>query len=101
MGPTQKTSCMLGEQLMLEIFVKFLRTGESRTDPTELMLVRRRNSCPIFCIISAEKKISEIQRKQRRPLQTFVWHAYLPCFADDLWNVFCLFDFGRYQFFKL
>ena len=47
------------------------------------------------------EKIGEIQRKQRRSLQTFVWHAYLPCFADDFWNVFCLFDFGRYQFFKL
>ena len=86
---------------MLEIFVKFLRTGESRTDPTELMLVRRRKSCPIFCIISAEKQINETQRKQGRSLQTFVWHAYLPRFTDDFWNVFRLFDFGRYQFFKL
>lgn len=28
------------------------RTGESRTEPTELMLVRRRNSSPIFRMIS-------------------------------------------------
>ena len=28
------------------------RTGESRTEPTELMLVRRRKSSPIFFMIS-------------------------------------------------
>ena len=32
---------------------------------------------------------------------TFVRHSNFSCLADDLWNVFCLFNFGGNQFFKL
>lgn len=73
-------------------------TGESKTEPTELILVLSRNSCPICCMISVGPSIHVLCVTC---VATFVRHADLSCFTDDFGDILSLFNRRRDQFFEL
>ena len=72
-----------------------IRTGESSTEPTELIFVLKRNSSPICFMISRTRNRSAVAGRpviKSFSCHTFVRHVNLPRLADYLRNVLGIFD---------
>lgn len=68
-------------------------SGESRTDPTDAILERRRKTSPIFFMISdGTIRIIRVWRRSEKKNLTFVRHPYFPCLTDDFRVFLGLFD---------
>jgi hypothetical protein len=69
---------------------KYFLTGESKTEPTELILVRNMNNSPVLRMISGN--ICEMVYDAASSCPTFMRYADLPCFWQCFGYIFRIFD---------